>query len=121
MSSQNNGKKNRNIQRMAILLREGHILLSDACPKCNSPLFKMKSGTIYCVTCDKKVIREGKEYKSFLQKEFFNHVSNTITLKIKDLLEKITLEKDINNLEKITGLLLNYLKTLEKLDELSRK
>ena len=59
MSSQNkkdNEESDRNIQKMALLLREGNTLLSDACPQCNSPLFKMKSGDIYCASCDKKVI-----------------------------------------------------------------
>jgi UPF0148 protein len=56
IKKKNMDDKNQKIQRMALFLREGNTLLSEQCPQCNSPLFKMKSGEIYCASCDKKVL-----------------------------------------------------------------
>lgn len=115
--------KNKNIQKMATFLRDGNTLLSAACPQCNSPLFKLKTGEIFCVTCDRKVIiiKNEEQIEEIVQNDMFNEFSKTLNLKINQLHEKIDLEKDIDELYKLTRLLIAYLEALGKLKELQIK
>ena len=107
---------------MAILLREGHTLLSDACPQCSSPLFKMKSGYTYCVTCDKKVliVQDDAHLESFVQNKILDDTSRTLNMKIKTLSQQIENEKDNENLLKLTRLLIGLLEALEKIKDLKK-
>ena len=41
---------------MADLLRSGNTMLNMACPVCNNPLFRKKSGETFCPICEKKVL-----------------------------------------------------------------
>ncbi len=126
MSSQKNKKsddKNQNIQRMAFLLREGHTLLSEQCPQCNSPLFKMKSGEIYCANCDKKVliVKDEAQIESIMQNGILDDTSKVINMKIKQLNQQLDSEKEFDALYKMTRLLISYLESLEKLKTLKNK
>jgi len=105
---------------MASLLRDGHTLLSESCPQCNSPLFKLKSGEIYCGVCDKKVIiiKDDSQIDLIYQNKILADTTKIIIMKIKELHQKIDLEKDIDELYKLTRILLNYLDSLEKLKKL---
>jgi len=40
------------VREMAELLSSGATMLSEACPKCGSPLFKLRDGKVVCVSCD---------------------------------------------------------------------
>ena len=114
--------KDRNIQKMATLLRDGNTLLSESCPQCNSPLFKLKSGEIYCASCDKKVvvIKDDDEINEIMQNKILDDATKVINMKIKDLQQKIDLEKDVEELYKMTRLFLIYLESLEKLKNLKK-
>jgi UPF0148 protein len=125
MSSQKNKNlddKNKNIQRMAFLLREGHTLLSEQCPQCNSPLFKMKSGDIYCASCDKKVVivKDEAQIDTIMQNDILDESSKVINMKIKELTQQLDSEKDFDALYKMTRLLVSYLESLEKLKNLKK-
>ncbi len=50
-------------KQMAELLRSGARMLSHSCPECGSPLFQLKSGEIWCASCQRRVviIPEGEE------------------------------------------------------------
>ncbi len=45
-------------KRMGQLLRKGAALLNTACPKCNTPLLRLKDGSMYCAKCDKEVVEQ---------------------------------------------------------------
>lgn len=45
-------------KRMGQLLRKGAALLNTACPKCNTPLLRLKDGKMYCAKCDKEVVKQ---------------------------------------------------------------
>ena len=115
-------EKDRNIQKMATLLRDGHTLLKDACPQCNSPLFKLKNGEIYCVSCDKRVviIKDDEQADFILQNKVLTDLTKILHMKIKDLQQRIDLEKDIDELYKMTKLLLIYLESLEKTKQVKK-
>ncbi|MHA1650391.1 MAG: Sjogren's syndrome/scleroderma autoantigen 1 family protein [Candidatus Helarchaeota archaeon] len=122
-NKQHNEKKNENIQKMAFLLREGHTLLSNACPQCNSPLFKMKSGEIYCASCDRKVliVKDDEQIDIILQNKILDETMKILSVKIKELNRQIDTEKDFDELYKMTRLLLIFLDSLKKLKELKSK
>ena len=41
---------------MADLLREGYTMLNQACPNCKNPIFRSRSGDMFCPTCNKPVV-----------------------------------------------------------------
>jgi uncharacterized Zn finger protein (UPF0148 family) len=45
-------------KNMGKLLREGAALLNVACPQCNTPLLRLKDGTMYCAKCDQQVVEQ---------------------------------------------------------------
>lgn len=51
------------MKQMAELLRSGATMLSHSCPECASPLFRLKTGEIWCARCQRKVVivAEGEE------------------------------------------------------------
>ena len=44
------------VKEMAELLRKGATMLSQTCPQCKVPLFKLRGGTIICPVCKRKVV-----------------------------------------------------------------
>jgi len=45
-------------KNMGKLLREGAALLNIACPQCNTPLLRLKDGTMYCAKCNQQVVEQ---------------------------------------------------------------
>src|SRR5215472_9911220 len=43
------------VRRMADLLKSGATMLSDICPECGTPLFKLK-GETFCAKCNRPVV-----------------------------------------------------------------
>ncbi len=41
---------------MADLLRTGNVMLNMACPICNNPIFRRKSGEHFCPICNREVL-----------------------------------------------------------------
>ncbi len=116
----NKSEKNNNIKKMAALLRDGNTLLGDACPQCNSPLFKLKTGEIVCASCDKKVIiiKNEAQVDRILQNNIIDDSIKVINMKIRSLQQEIDLEKDFDELYKLMRLFNVYLEALEKLQNL---
>ncbi len=52
----------KDVQNMADLLKQGATLSELSCPACASPLFRLKSGELWCAKCQKRVIviKEGE-------------------------------------------------------------
>src|SRR5207245_187669 len=48
-------KLSEDVKRMADLLKSGATMLSDVCPECGNPLFRVK-GDIFCAKCNKPVV-----------------------------------------------------------------
>ena len=51
------------VQTMAQVLRGGAKMLDIACPICNNPIFKLKTGEKACVVCNRKVLFEKETEK----------------------------------------------------------
>jgi UPF0148 protein len=58
-------------KQMAELLRSGARMLSHSCPECGSPLFQLKTGEIWCASCQRRVVivPEGEEATAEVQLE----------------------------------------------------
>jgi len=102
---------------MADLLRSGATLTSLSCPVCASPLFKMKSGELWCAQCQKRVIvvKEDGEITEALTIPLLDNLESTLITKIGELNERMKDEIEINNLLKIGEVLSKMLDSLERI------
>ncbi len=49
---------NNSLEKGAEILLKGGTMLQIACPVCKDPVYKLKEGSMFCVTCDRVVIYE---------------------------------------------------------------
>jgi len=108
------------LKRMVDLLRSGATMLPDVCPICNSPLFKLKSGQIYCPGCDKRVliVKEGEELSRVTQIQVIAELSSTINQKLMELNEMVKYENDADRLYELGRCLLTWLEIFERVKKL---
>ena len=112
------------IKRMADLLRQGATLTDLSCPNCNSPLFRLNDGSLWCGKDEKKVVvvKEGEEPPQPAQQPQAPKASNaaydkleaTLMKKIEELQTKIEKTEDIDELQKLTVALSELLNSVEK-------
>jgi len=48
------------LKRMADLLRSGATMLTDVCPECGVPLFRLRSGEVVCPECGRRAVYVGE-------------------------------------------------------------
>ncbi|MHA1321907.1 MAG: Sjogren's syndrome/scleroderma autoantigen 1 family protein [Candidatus Helarchaeota archaeon] len=117
-----NDQDRKNLSKMAALLRDGNTLLSESCPQCNSPLFKLKNGEIYCASCEKKVIivKDEAEIDEIFQNNVLDSLTKILMVKLLLIQKQIDEETKIDELEKFSPILLSYLEALKILKDLKR-
>lgn len=107
---------------MANLLRSGATMLSYSCPECSSPLFQLKSGEIWCASCQRRVVvaPEGKEaaIETGIQLESLEKVMFKKLVFLEELIEK---EEKLDRLKLITEVIDHTLLSLEKLKRLRKE
>ena len=105
------------IKRMADLLRQGTTLTELACPACASPLFRLKSGDLWCAKCEKKVImiKEGEDPTKITGSVVLNTLEATLLSKIQKIQNKMEREEDVEELQKLGTALSGLLENLEKI------
>ncbi len=111
--------KEEDLKRMTNLLRQGATLLSISCPACGSPLFRLRSGELYCPVCQKRVVRAEKEALRLSQSEIISSLNRTICRKLMELNELIMKEEDQERLSIYLKNLISWLEALEKAQRLS--
>ena len=109
--------RDESLERMAELLRQGATLLDIQCPLCNTPLFRLSSGEMYCSACQKIVVKEEKEFLKTTRKQVVASLNKTACRKIEELDSLIFKEKDQ---EKISVLLKNLVTWLDALERIRR-
>lgn len=114
-------KKNA-VKKMANLLRQGATLTELACPACASPLFKLKSGDLWCEHCSKKVIllKEGESSHEIVKTELLSTLEATLLTKIQEIERQIREEMDPEKLQKLNNTLEALLSNLEKTRKIKR-
>lgn len=114
--------KSKDLQTMADLLRQGATLTEYSCPACASPIFKFKSGKLWCAKCQKRVIvvREGETPEEAAKPIVLSGLESTVLAKIQEVEAKIRGEKDPAQLEKLSSTLATLLENLEKIKRMKR-
>jgi len=102
---------------MAELLRQGSTLTELACPACASPLFRLKSGDLWCGRCEKKVIvvKEGEEEARVTGSMALGSLEATLLAKVQTVQKRIELEENPEELQKLNTVLSGLLENLEKI------
>jgi UPF0148 protein len=115
-------KEDTHIKRMAELLRQGATLTDLACPACNSPLFRLKDGTLWCATDEKRVIvvKEGEDVPNPSGGKGLDALEATLMAKIQDLQGKIQRTENVDELQKLTAALSDLLDSLEKIKRMKK-
>ena len=110
-------KESKDIKVMADLLRHGATLTEHSCPACSSPLFKLRSGDLWCVSCQKRVIivKEGEREPEATDLTFFSSLESTILTKIQEIEKELREEKDAEKLQNLGTTLFTLLKNLQKI------
>ncbi|MGD2066101.1 MAG: Sjogren's syndrome/scleroderma autoantigen 1 family protein [Candidatus Bathyarchaeota archaeon] len=110
------------IKEMADLLRQGATLTEHSCPACSSPLFKLRSGDLWCASCQKRVIivREGEKEPETNQAPVFSSLESTIIEKIQAIEKQLTEETDATKLQNLGATLSTLLESLEKIRKMNK-
>lgn len=120
---------------MAEFLRSGYTMLNIACPVCNNPIFRDKSGEKFCPSCNRKIIIndkmtiQNKEKTLFLDQNaqsnkikydssVYKSLIDVIIKKIEWVTEKLNVETQLDLLEKYTQILSNFYDILKKFTSL---
>lgn len=101
-------KSEKQIQKMAELLKSGATLLNETCPECNSLLFQ-DGDRIFCPTCNRRVVivKDQEEITQFYRDNIIADGFESLALKLRDVIPEIAKDKNHNRLD-----LLTYLKEL---------
>jgi len=115
-------KDTTDLQTMANLLKQGAALTDLSCPACASPLFKLKTGELWCAKCQKRVImvKEGETTTEATRTILLSTLESTVLTKIQDLEKRLKEETDPTKLEKLTATLSSLLENLEKIKKMKR-
>lgn len=110
------------IKKMVDLLRQGSTLTDLACPACASPLFRLKSGSLWCARCEKRVIvvKEGEEPPKVTSSVVLDKLEATILAKVQEIQNKMEKENNAEELQKLGTLLSGLLDNLEKVRKAKR-
>jgi len=111
------------LKRMADMLKQGATMLDLQCPVCSSPLFRLRSGEIWCVNCQKRVVivREGERFLTAASDILLSSLEETLLEKLRELDQAMRAEKDIAKLGELSSVLSNLLDNLERVRRISRR
>jgi UPF0148 protein len=114
---QNLPKKTNELKAMVNLLRQGATLTDLSCPACASPIFKLRSGKLWCAKCQKQVVvvKEGEPTPNVTAPLLLSKLEATVIAKIHDIENKIQQESDLEQLQKLSNILSTLLQNLEKI------
>jgi UPF0148 protein len=107
---------------MVDLLRQGSTLTDLACPACASPIFRLKTGDLWCAKCEKKVIvvKEGEEPTKITSTMVLDTLEATLLTKIQEIQNKMQTEQNVDELQKLGKALSDLLENLEKIRKVKR-
>ncbi len=110
-------KKTDELEVMVNLLRQGATLTDLSCPACASPIFKLRSGTLWCVKCQKRVVvvKEGESTAKVTAPMLISKLEATVLAKIQEIESKIQQENDPEQLQKLSSILSTLLQNLEEI------
>lgn len=116
-------RKNEDVRSMADLLKSGATLTDHVCPVCSSPIFKLRSGELWCAKCQKRVVivKEGEQAFEPTAQLLFGNLESTLLAKIEEVNERIREEKDVERLLKLNEALSVLLENIERTRKIQRR
>jgi UPF0148 protein len=114
--------KSKDIKIMADMLRRGATLTDRSCPACSSPLFKLRSGNLWCAQCKKPVVvvKDGEAPTKATGPALLTHLESTILAKIQEVGKEIKDSRDVEKLERLGSILSMLLENLERIRKMKR-
>ena len=107
------------VERMADLLKSGATMLSDACPQCHSPLFKVKN-ELLCVKCNRPVVvvKATEDESNVVAAQALGKLEQTALMKINEINSSLKVENDPAKIEKLRLSLSDWLTVVERVRKL---
>jgi UPF0148 protein len=101
------------LKNMGELLRKGAKMLSTSCPECNTPIFQINDGSLYCAMCDKPVIivSANTDTEAMAQQ---NRLDETLSKKIKQVQDSLEEEMDPDKINALLETLGKLIDTRDK-------
>ena len=107
------------LRKMSELLRAGAMMLSDTCPQCGLPLFKLRSGEVVCPIHGRVyVARSEEEVEKFTLIGVLDSVEDVVVSKLAEVrrgIEQKGLDEDL--IRRIIGLL----EVIERIERIKRE
>jgi UPF0148 protein len=108
-------------KKLAKMLMEGAKLRAEACPVCSTPLVELKTGEVYCVNCEKRVLIVSDDKQVFEESSLpavLDDLQRVVARKVGELTEKLSQNTTVKveDLQVIESLL-EILKRVKNLDE----
>ena len=105
------------MKEMAELLRRGASMLSEACPECGTPLFRLKSGEIICPSCNRPVkLVKGDATKDEVAQQ--GSLEATLRKKITEVQNMIENEKNPATIRDLTDTLIVLLNAIDRIKKI---
>lgn len=115
--------KSDSVRSMADLLRSGAVLTDLPCPVCASPLFRLRSGELWCAQCQKKVIliKRDEEAREVEASAMLGQAETTVLMKIWEINERLRIEEDLNEIQRLSTIMSTLLENLERLRRIGKR
>jgi len=108
------------VKRMSELLKSGASMLSELCPECKVPLFRLKGGRIICPKCGKSVflVRDEVDEARVLVDVAVLDLQRTICERLRLVSSKLMSASSVEEEKKLGELAVTYLEALERIRRL---
>ena len=111
-----------NIKRMADLLKSGATMLSQVCPQCRVPLFKLRTGEIICPSCGTRyyIVSDTREETKALIDATIERLERTIMNKLNILNDILRGSPNQSEEMMVIDNLIKWLEALERIERIKR-
>lgn len=111
-------------RRMGKLLRGGAALLAKACPQCNTPLLRLRDGTLYCAKCDQSVLEKPAATTPVSEPTLANDALNRLNAALLTCLDALCRmlpdQPQLQDIQTFAGVAKDLVDTLRTIRELRR-
>ncbi|MCD6369736.1 MAG: hypothetical protein J7L38_08095 [Thermoproteales archaeon] len=111
------------IKRMAELLKRGATMLSDVCPICKTPLFRLNTGEVICPQCERRIFlaRDDHEVEAIKRGLLLKSTEDVILSKIEEITVALQDERNLEMVIRYLEILKSLLENLEKIRNLTSR
>ena len=106
------------MKNMGELLRKGATMLSESCPECNTPLFRLKDGSLLCPMCNKPVVivPADADTEGMAQQR---SIDETLLNKVKEIQGKLEAETEPDKINTLLETLMKLLDARERVRKIA--